>query len=291
MNATFFPHIPSDTIKAARAVFGRSNFYVAVGNQANELFSGLTLDDPLGWVQKPARTLAMLYLITIFQYVETLPDDLAAEAMRKRLDWKYALHLSLNYPGFEAALFCKFRQWLLVDLSSQQNLQVLLSRLSTLRSLPDKEHLLLESARIIKSVCLLSRLEIVWLAISHTLEALATRQPEWLRSISLPFWYERYGHRREVINLAAESPEQEAIAQAIGSDGYYLLKVIAESGAQELAGLSEISRLKQVWRVHYDWVEGGVSWKKEACSTCSLVAGLKNLPVPSDNGNEEVIME
>jgi hypothetical protein len=52
-----------------------------------------------------SQILARLYLVTIFQYVETLPDQLARETIRKRIDWKYALHVPLNYPGLGQRLF------------------------------------------------------------------------------------------------------------------------------------------------------------------------------------------
>ena len=96
MNLTTFPAIPLDTTKAARAVFGRSNFYLAIGDQANRLFAGINLSDPPWQALKLPSDIARLYLLTIFQFRETLPDNLAADAIQERLDWKYALHLPLK---------------------------------------------------------------------------------------------------------------------------------------------------------------------------------------------------
>ncbi len=39
-------------------------------------------------------------LITIMQFVEGLTDRQAADAVRSRIDWKYALGLDLIDPGF-----------------------------------------------------------------------------------------------------------------------------------------------------------------------------------------------
>ncbi len=59
--------------------------------------------DPL----KPAFRLA---LITVWQFLEELPDRQAADAVRGRIDWKYALGLELTDPGFDATVLCEFRK-------------------------------------------------------------------------------------------------------------------------------------------------------------------------------------
>ncbi len=47
------------------------------------------------------------------QYMENLTDRQAAEAVRARLDWKYALGLRLDDAGFDHSVLSEFRQWLL----------------------------------------------------------------------------------------------------------------------------------------------------------------------------------
>jgi transposase len=37
----------------------------------------------------------------VFQFIEGLSDRQAAEAVRSRIDWKYALDLDLADPGFD----------------------------------------------------------------------------------------------------------------------------------------------------------------------------------------------
>jgi len=43
----------------------------------------------------------MLALVTILQFVENLTDRQVAEAVARRVDWKYALGLELADPGFD----------------------------------------------------------------------------------------------------------------------------------------------------------------------------------------------
>ena len=43
------------------------------------------------------------------QFAESLSDRQAADAVRGRIDWKYALALELTDPGFDASVLSEFR--------------------------------------------------------------------------------------------------------------------------------------------------------------------------------------
>jgi transposase len=45
------------------------------------------------------------------QFVENLSDRQAAEAVRSRIDWKYALSLPLTDPGFHFSILSEFRHY------------------------------------------------------------------------------------------------------------------------------------------------------------------------------------
>lgn len=272
VSADLFPPIPADTGKAARAIFGRSNFYLMVGDQANHLFAGLQLAGPAGCPQKEERKLAILHLVTVFQFVETLPDLLARDSLRERVDWKYALHLPLHYPFREAASLCEFRQWLLAERARVANFQRLLERLAEASERARVKRIFPEAEQLVASVCRTSRLALIWDTMSQCLEALAIKRHDWLRVVSLPHWYDRYGHLSRDLNLRAECLEQETSAQGVGSDGFYLLEKISSSGLPELAELPEVRALRQLWPEQFDYSAGNVRWKEEACSSCSLAS-------------------
>jgi transposase len=272
LNSELFPPVPTDTAKAAWLVLREGNFYLVVGDQANSLFSGLILDDSMEWTQKPAHTLAMLYLITIFQFVESLPDPLAADALQMRVDWKYALHLPLNYPGLDVSLFCEFRQWLLKDHIRMRNMQLLFSRLSRVNESPVKQRLRQKNVAIIVDVCLFSRLAKVCEAIREALEVMATKQPEMLRGISLSYWFIRYNTYCQNLNLRVERGDLVALAQVIGADGLHLLKAISKAESPEMADLPEALALQQAWQDQYEWVAGKLSWRKGSCAHCYLAS-------------------
>jgi Transposase domain (DUF772) len=71
---------------------------------ADEQFAGAYgVRGKRGW--PPGR----LALVTIFQMAEDLTDRQAAEAVRTRIDWKYALGLGLADPGFDDSVLSEFR--------------------------------------------------------------------------------------------------------------------------------------------------------------------------------------
>jgi hypothetical protein len=269
LNRTTFPPIPIETAQAARAVFGRSNFYLTTGDQANLLLEGLVFDDSLGHLQMTPRSLSLLYLITIFQFVETLPDRLASDALRVRVDWKYALHLPLNYPGLQGGVLCEFRHWLLVEPVHQQYLQMLLSRFSDISDFPGTGASGHEASQVITSVCLFSRLAHIWAVLNHTMQILAAQNPEWLLANSQPHWFERYGHPNKNLDLRTGALKIITQAQAIGADGAYLLAAISKAGVSELEHLNEVLELRHVWQEQFEWVEGKEKWRNDACAGCS----------------------
>jgi transposase len=62
---------------------------------------------------QPAFAPWRLALVTIFQFMEGLTDRQAADAVRDRLAWKYALSLELTDPGFDHTVLSEFRSRLI----------------------------------------------------------------------------------------------------------------------------------------------------------------------------------
>jgi transposase len=58
---------------------------------------------------RPAEAPWRLALVTVMQFAEGLSDRQAAEAVRARIDWKYALGLELTDPGFDFSVLSEFR--------------------------------------------------------------------------------------------------------------------------------------------------------------------------------------
>lgn len=272
MYSTTFPTIPVATTKAANALYGCNNLYMIIGDQLEDLFSEFTLDASLGHWRKTPRELALFYLITVFQYLEWLPDNRVLDALHGRVDWQYALHLSANYPDIYISPLCHFRQWIMENPTGLRNLQVLLTSIQNKAHHPALEALQNDPTPLIIQVCTISRLATLWEAISQTLEALAIKDHEWLRTISLSHWYTQYGYHRKAFNLRQTPGEQHQFAQAIGADGAYLLQALSDSKHPELKALPEIQTLIKVWDDQYTRVDGQLVWRIGACTYCPLLA-------------------
>lgn len=270
MSIDLFPPIPTSTANAAESVFAGSNFYLSTGNQMNKIFAGLCLGEYSSVGHESAIMLAMLYTITTFQYIESLPDSLAAEALRTRVDWKYALHLPLSYQGLAVTSFCQFRKWLVAEEARMEVFQALLFRFSAILVITKGQRLSLNTLNAVETVCLLSRLEVVRSTFSQVFRLLAGRQPEWLGRISLPHWYDRYGglHRPSISSMGND--DRLELAQSIGADGFYLQNTISSAPLPGVDAFPEVAALKRVWQEQYRQVGEGVLWRKDACAGCPL---------------------
>ena len=123
--------VPEETARVARAAFPRGNFRLRLRDEL-----GVLDDDPMFAGLDPARGQPALTpswrlaLVTVLQFVENLSDRQTAEAVRGRIDWKYALGLELADPGFDFSVLGEFRARLLAGGREEQLLlEALLRRL------------------------------------------------------------------------------------------------------------------------------------------------------------------
>ena len=66
--------------------------------------------------------------MTVLQFMEHLTDRQAADAVRSRLDVKYALSLELTDPGFDHSVLSEFRSRLVEGNAEQRLLDLLLEQ-------------------------------------------------------------------------------------------------------------------------------------------------------------------
>jgi transposase len=94
--------IPEETVRIARAAFPKGNPYMRMRDELGPIYNHQQFAPLFSNLGQPAEDPAQLALITIMQFAEGLSDRQTAEAVRGRMDWKYALGLeltvvSLNY--------------------------------------------------------------------------------------------------------------------------------------------------------------------------------------------------
>lgn len=257
------PLIPEQTKRVAEASFPKGNVYMQMRDElgsiyTDELFIELYSDEGQpGW--SPWR----LALVTIMQFAENLSDRQAAEAVRARLDWKYALSLELTDPGFHYSILSEFRTRLVDNEKSQILLDQILSLFKEKGWLKARGQQRTDSTHVLATVRELNQVEVVGESFRYTLNVLATVIPDWLRERLKEEWGERYGERLDEYRLPKEKGEREALVNLIGQDGQYLLECIDQ--ATDMPWLGEIPAvqiLKQVWEQQYK-VEGGQIRKRE----------------------------
>src|ERR687892_2640657 len=116
------PPVPEDTASMVRAAFPKGNLYVDLHTEFGAIYD----DDPFAdlYSQNCGRPVEVapwrLALVTVMQYMEGLSDRQAADAVRRCMDWKYALSLELRDPGFNFTLLHDFRCRLLAHEAPQR---------------------------------------------------------------------------------------------------------------------------------------------------------------------------
>ena len=139
--------------------------------------------------------------MTIFQFVEGKSDRQAADAERRRIDWKYASCLPLEDAGFNSSVLCEFRARLLAGGAERRLFEALLEHLKAHGLVTPRGRQRTDSTYVLAASQVLSRLACVGEARRHALDALARVAPDWVRAWAPPAWFERYGPRFQDFRL------------------------------------------------------------------------------------------
>ena len=106
--------VPELTARVARAAFPKGNPYLRLRDELGPVFRDADFAELYPRRGQPALPPWKLALITVMQFAEDLSDRQAADAVRGRIDWKYALGLELDDPGFHFSALSDFRGRLVV---------------------------------------------------------------------------------------------------------------------------------------------------------------------------------
>ena len=257
--------VPEETQRIARAAFPKGNIYVRMRDEIGTIF-----DDPMFAPLFPARGQPAespwrLALITVMQFVEGLSDRQAADAVRSRIDWKYALSLELTDPGGDASVLSEFRARLVEDASGPALLEAMLWRFKERGLLKARGQQRTDSTHILAAIRTLNRLESIGETLRAALNCLATVAPDWLSSLVAPDWFERYATRIEEYRLPKGEVARTALGERIGADGHVLLAAVYEPTAPAwLRELPAIQALRLAWVYQFFVEDDVVRWRKAA---------------------------
>lgn len=256
--------IPADTARVAKAAFRKSTTVMRLRDLFGTLFSDedfASLFPPLG---QPALAPWRLALVTIFQFLENLTDRQAADAVRGRVDWKYALSLELEDPGFDFSVLSEFRERLTAGGKDQLLLDKMLERFKTNGLIKERGKQRTDSTYVLADIRVMNRAELVGETLRAALNDLAEVDPGWLRDVAQPEWFGRYSHRVEEYRLPKSKAARDAYLLAVGRDGFALLEAINDQTSGKLRGLGRVATLAAVWERHYEREGERVRWREGA---------------------------
>jgi transposase len=170
--------VPCKTMRMARAAFPSGT----VATRLRDEFSALHGDEDFRRLYpsrgQPGLAPWRLALVTVCQFLEHLSDCQAADAVRARIDWKYALGLELTDPGFHFSVLTGFRERLVAGGAEHLLLDRMLDqfRAHCLVKAPGKQRT--DSTYILAAVRDLHLLELVAETLRATLNNLAAVVPD-----------------------------------------------------------------------------------------------------------------
>src|SRR3989441_5943133 len=248
------PPLPDSTAAAVRAAFPKGNLYVDLRTEFGTLYHDQLFADLSPPQGRPVEVAPWrLALVVVMQYIEGLTDRQAADAVRRCMDWKYALSLDLHDPGFDFTLLHDFRQRLLAHDAAQRLLDTFLTTCKARGWIKARGTQRTDSTHILAAIRTLHRLECVLEAMHDALNQLSAADSTWVQQHVPLEWYDRYGLRSDQTRLPKETSKREALAQQVGADGYQLLDgVWAAERAPSLRDLPALEALRQILLQHYD---------------------------------------
>jgi transposase len=250
-----WPEPAPEIVAAVRAVYRRREapLPVTVRDRLGELFPDAEFAPAFGVRGRPGWSPGRLALVTVFQMAEDLTDRQAADAVRDKISWKYALGLTLDDEGFDASVLSEFRTRVLAHGLEQRVLDLLLDALIAQGLVAAGGKQRTDSTHVISAVRDLNRLELAGESVRACVEAIAAAAPGWLASvIEVPDWSRRYGARVDTWRLPRSKSKRAELVAAYGTDALVLLRAVYDTGAPHwLRELPAVEVLRRVLVQNY----------------------------------------
>jgi hypothetical protein len=197
----------------------------------------------------------MLAGVTLLQFMEKVPDRMAAEHVVYHLGWKYALDLELTYGGFHPTVLVYFRDRLEQTKAERVIFDGVLEWLIEVGLVKRKGKQRIDSTHILGYVKEMSRLECAVETLRLALEALEKALPSAERP---EFWGTLWAlYVQSKLDWKLSKPEHQSRYRQCGRDMEELLDWLKGKPSQ-LSELEELRLLRRVFEEQFEVVEGGV---------------------------------
>jgi transposase len=232
----------------ARASSRKGNLAMRIRDELGEVYADARFTDAFGVRGRPGISPGQLMMASVLQFSENLTDRQAAEAVRDRITWKYALGMELDDPGFDASVLSEFRSRLVAGDLASLALDALLERLGGLGLLKAGGRARTDSTHVLGAIRALNRLELAGETLRAALEALAVAAPHWLGDVIDASWQQVYGARIDNLHLPESQTKRQELMLQYGRDGYSLLDQVHGAHAPAWLGeLPAVQALRRIW--------------------------------------------
>jgi transposase len=250
-----WPEPAGEIAAAVRAMYRgrRAPLPVVIRDELGELFADEQFAAAFADRGTPGWSPGRLALVTALQMVENLTDRQAAEAVRDKISWKYALGLELTDTGLDFSVLSEFRKRVAEHGMEAIALDLLVSALVDKGLIKPRGKQRTDSTHVLAAVRDLNRLELAGETVRAALEALAAAAPHWLdEALDVPGWAARYGTRVDSWRLPASKTKRAQLAAAYGQDGFTLLEAVyAPDSPLWLAQLPAVEALRRILVQNY----------------------------------------
>ncbi|GJG85235.1 hypothetical protein tb265_04160 [Gemmatimonadetes bacterium T265] len=200
------PPVPEQTAAVARRAFRRPPLAVRLRDEFGALYADADCAALFPVRGQPALPPWRLALVTVLQFLVGLTDRQAADAVRARIDWKYAPGLELTDPGFDYRVLSECRARLVTGSAEQVLLDRLLDHAAGRGLVKARTTQRTDSTHVLAAVRTRNRLELVGESVRAARNTLAAAAPRWLRAVAPPEWHARYDHRVEEARMPSTGP-------------------------------------------------------------------------------------
>ena len=260
-----WPEIPADTVRVAKKAFRKGGLAIWARDQLGAWCADVDFAGGVWGAGGAGISSAQLAMVTVLQFCENLTDRQAADAVRGRLDRKYALGLPLADEGFDFSVLSEFRDRLVAAGAERVIFDLLLARLKDLGLVTAGGTARTDSTHVLARIRSLNRLELAGETVRAALEALAAAAPGWLARVIDASWQEVYGQRIDGWRLPGSDAKRTQLAVQYGRDGYLLLEAVRTPGAPGwLRDLPAVETLRRIWVQQYTRNEQGRVIRREA---------------------------
>ncbi|MCL4410278.1 MAG: IS1182 family transposase [Gammaproteobacteria bacterium] len=276
--------IPEETMRVARLAFPNGSQVMGLRDELGTIYAEAEFKDLFPAKGQPAESPAILALVIVLQFAEGLTDRQAADAVRGRIDWKYALGLELTDPGFDFSVLSEFRDRLIAGQAEERLLDAILKAFEARGLLKAGGRQRTDSTHVLAAIRNLNRIERVGETLRQALNELARLMPDWVKSMAPADWYQRYGHRFDSMHLPDSRKERDELLQRIGEDGQSLLeRVYAPGTPVQIRNAASIEILRRVWIQQFFIKNEGESAKIQARSVRDQPPATQHIESPYDS--------